>query len=215
MFIQQLFDSPQYYFSWVVLVAFSICVHEFCHAWTAVRFGDMTPVRFGRFTLNPLRTMGPLSLATLVFFGIAWGAVPINPAAFRGRFSRALVALAGPISNLLLAVLFVPILLLASRLPGIERSNPFLLVPLVGVRANCFLFLFNMLPVPMLDGWSVYESFLPGLRRVGPQARNQIGLAVLLVLFMTPASRYFWQASEWVAAKFVLGGALLFRMGGA
>ncbi|NOY79536.1 MAG: site-2 protease family protein [Kiritimatiellaeota bacterium] len=214
MFIQQLFESPQYYLTWVVLVAFSICVHEFCHAWMAVHLGDRTPARYGRFTLNPLRVMGPMSLAMLFLFGIAWGAVPIDPRALRGRFGRFWVALVGPLSNLVLAAVFVPLLIVARRFSGSGASNPFLLLPLVGVRANCFLFVFNMLPVPILDGWTVYESLIPGMRRVSAQARGQVGIVVLLVLFMTPAGRFLWSVSEWLAFRLTQGGGVLFRLGG-
>ena len=106
LFIRYLFEDPRYYIFWIVSVAFSICVHEFCHAATASTFGDNTARANGFMSLNPLRVMGPSSLICLALFGIAWGAVPVNPWSYRKRYQPSLVSAAGPFANLLLAVLF-------------------------------------------------------------------------------------------------------------
>ncbi len=107
MFIQSLLDPDQrlFYVSWVITVIFSITLHELAHGLMALRRGDHTPVELGHMTINPLVHMGPFSLAALFFLGIAWGAMPVNPSRLRGKYGEALVALAGPVTNLLLAFL--------------------------------------------------------------------------------------------------------------
>ena len=98
MFIEQLLDHPVYFITWVAVVTFSICVHEFMHAWTALTQGDSTAQREGYLSLNPLKVMGLRSLIMLVLIGVAWGAVPVNPRAMRRSYSPVLVACAGPLS---------------------------------------------------------------------------------------------------------------------
>ena len=78
MFIQYISTDPVFYFGWIVLAAFSICCHEYAHAYVALRVGDDTAARDGHLTLNPLVQMGFQSMLMLVFFGIAWGAVPVS-----------------------------------------------------------------------------------------------------------------------------------------
>ena len=68
-----------------LVVVFSICLHEFFHAWTALQFGDTTAADRGHLTLNPLRQMGPMSIIMFLLLGFAWGAVPVNPAFLRAR----------------------------------------------------------------------------------------------------------------------------------
>jgi len=206
MFIEMLWTDPVQYLTWVVVVAFSICLHEFAHAWVAVHQGDATPIYAGRFSMNPLRVMGPTSLAMLVLFGFAWGAVPVNPGAMRRRWSHFLTALAGPLSNLLLALGFG--VLAALALPagqGTDLRNPFHMLLWTGVAANCFLFLFNMLPAPILDGWTVYAFLLPPLRRISRATQLRLGWIVLLILFLTPAGQFFWSLAGSMAAHIIRG----------
>ncbi len=188
MFITLLQRAPEFYITWVVVVMFSICVHECCHAWTAFRCGDSTAVDRGYFTLNPLVVMGPMSLGLLAFFGIAWGAVPVTPSRLREPYGRALVAASGPLANVGLFCAFFLILLIA-LFSGIEEL---VMIGRTGMTANGFLFLFNMLPVPGLDGWDVYELLFPALKRVPADTRNQVGWIILLLILFTGAFRIFW-----------------------
>jgi len=202
VFIRLLWQNPRMYVLWVVLVAFSICVHEYAHARTAVRFGDHTPFWYGHLSLNPLRVMGRTSLIMLLVFGFAWGRVMVDAGRLsRGR--RILVSIAGPAANALLFACFV---ILAVLFAAVARSAPdaagplfenALLLGALGAQVNAFLFVFNMLPVPILDGWAVYEGLFPDLfRRIPMQARNEIGIAFLLVLFMTPIGSAIWRATD-------------------
>ena len=100
LFINNLFRDPQFFFTWLVFIVFSICCHEFMHAYVALKQGDSTAADMGHLTLNPLKQMGLFSLIMLAVAGIAWGAVPVRPYLMRHRHSDALVAFAGPATNL-------------------------------------------------------------------------------------------------------------------
>ncbi len=91
-------------FAWVFWVVASIVLHELGHGWMALRCGDDTPRALGHMTLNPLVHMGGFSLIAFALIGIAWGAMPVNPHAFRGRYDDAKVAFAGPAVNVLLVI---------------------------------------------------------------------------------------------------------------
>ncbi len=205
MFIRLLRSAPSIYFTWIVVVSFSICIHEFAHAWVAVRFGDPTPLHSRRYSLNPIRVMGPASLLMLFLFGFAWGAVPVDPVALGRRRNYFLTALAGPASNLLLACGFgILTAMLRAAVPGAATPrNPFFMLLWTGAAANCFLFLFNMLPVPILDGWTVYSSIFPPLRRISRENQMRIGAVVLLALFLSPAGEFFWSLSDQMAQHII------------
>ncbi|HEY9686031.1 MAG TPA: site-2 protease family protein [Coleofasciculaceae cyanobacterium] len=176
MFVEKIFTDPAYFFSASVIVVGSITIHELFHALAASSQGDDTAAKSGYLTLNPLVHMGSASLMMLLLFGFAWGQTPINPARFRHRFSAALVSFAGPLANLLLVILAVWVV----GIPGLSAG----MKAFLGLAAilNAFLFLFNMLPVPPLDGFGVLETFLPALRRQS-SGLSRYGFLILLVLF--------------------------------
>lgn len=173
-------------------------VHEYAHALAAYRLGDGTAKLFGRLTLNPLAHLDPLGsgiLALSALFGgffIGWAKpTPVNPAMLRhGRRGEALVAVAGPLSNLVLAILaavFVRALIAAQP----EPTPVLAFVRLVTVWflvINISLFIFNLLPLPPLDGSKVLFAFLPA--RTVWQVRpilEQWGFVILLaVMFLPP-----------------------------
>ncbi len=194
MFITNLWQNPQLYITWMVVVVFSICVHEVAHAWMAARQGDRTAADAGFLSMNPLRLMGPRSLLFMALFGIAWGAVPVNRHRYRHRYSAALVSFSGPFSNLCLAFCFALAAALANRhMARIPALEMFRMVALVGASANCLLFIFNMLPVPMLDGWEVLALPLPAIERLSASAKANYTLVAFLVLMLTPASGFIMQ----------------------
>lgn len=137
----------------------SLTVHEFAHAWTSDRLGDRTPRRYGRVTLNPLAHLdlfGSLLILT-VGFGFA-RPVPVNFGAL-GRWGGLWVALAGPLSNLLIALIGTALLRLA--LVG-DGPNGILSVSLLYiVSVNVLLAVFNLLPIPMFDGSRVIAALFP------------------------------------------------------
>jgi Zn-dependent protease len=210
MFIRLLWESPELYLTWLVLVVFSICVHEACHAYVAYTQGDSTAVDNGFLTLNPLKVMGQWSLLVAAFLGFAWGAVPVNPSRFRSKASHALVAASCPLSNLLLGVVFAAGLVAAARiLPAdnpVARQGPgsiFLSFFSVGLRVNVFLALLNLLPVPILDGWEIFCLFIPALDRVPRRQAQQYGMIALLAILLTGLHYRLWDLADF-AVGFVL-----------
>lgn len=148
-----------------LVIAFTI--HEFAHAWTAVQFGDDTPRRDGRLTLNPLVHLDLLGTLMLLFAGFGWAKpVRIDPFALRQRSPAAvmLVSAAGPLSNLLLALLAtIPVqagLVQLSSPSGrlLPSLSSFLLT---FIFLNLILLFFNLIPVAPLDGEKVLSYFLP------------------------------------------------------
>jgi Zn-dependent protease len=172
----------------VLITAFS--VHEFSHAWTANRFGDDTPRMNGRLTLNPLAHLDLIGSIMLLFAGIGWAKpVPVNPYALR-RSSRAAlmwVSLAGPLSNVFLAVLAaIPFRLgLVSSTYATGQILPTLPQFLSSfVYVNISLMLFNLIPLAPLDGEKVLEYFLPpNMAQVFEQIRPY-GPMILMGLFV-------------------------------
>lgn len=190
-FVSSLAQDPFYFLSWVGIVAFSICFHEFAHASVALKLGDDTAAKRGHLSLNPLVQMGPMSIVMLLLIGIAWGAVPVNPARFRTRSDAAMVSFAGPAANLLLSLVFGGAVA-GLALLGDPSTSLIVRFCMYGCVANGVLFVFNMLPVPMFDGWPIFSLFIPAMREVDPQKAQNISLIVLVVVFITPVGNLIW-----------------------
>jgi len=155
-----------------ILVAFvvAITIHEFMHAWTAWRLGDDTAARLGRITLNPIAHFDPigflgLALIAFGFWGFGWGKpVPVNVNRLhRGRFgqkaSMALVAGAGPLSNVVqAAVVALPLRLTGRSVSEFGDAGIYLWA---FIQVNILLAAFNMIPVPPLDGHKILTGILP------------------------------------------------------
>jgi len=194
MGIQMIETDPVQYFSWIVVVMFSICVHEFAHAYTALKCGDDTAARAGHLSLNPLVQMGGMSLFMLILIGIAWGAVPVDRDRMKFRYGDAITSFAGPLSNVVLAIVFgALVVVVESVLPeGTGERMIALQLCNLGAWANGTLFILNMLPAPPLDGWSVFAAFIPGMRRVSDRVAKGITLAFILLIFVTPVGMLLW-----------------------
>lgn len=211
-FFNLLFTDPGYFLSWVLVIAFSICVHEYAHAATALWRGDDTAARQGHLTLNPLVQMGTMSLVLLALIGIAWGAVPVDVRRLRTRQDAALVAFAGPAANLLLAILFSGGVLVAALVTdGLGGEAARFLI--IGVQANAILFVFNLLPIPMLDGWRIYEQWIPPMRSLPEAWVSQLSLMLIMILWVTPAADLVWRASDGVAGMLIGGWLTLGGLG--
>ena len=154
----------------------ALTIHEFAHAWTANRLGDDTARRLGRLTLDPLKHLDPIGslmmvMGALVGFFIGWAKpVPFSPRNFENPQRDAmLVAIAGPISNLLQAVVWLVLLAIYGRIVGLDQngsgemtlSSLLFQMIFLGVRINLVLAAFNMLPLPPLDGHYVLEFLGP------------------------------------------------------
>lgn len=208
LFISRLPDDPFYVLSWILIVTFSICVHEFAHAWMAQRKGDDTAARLGHLSLNPLVQMGWGSLIMLALFGLAWGAVPVDVSRLHRSRDAAWVALAGPLANVLLAVVFSFLLVASSFIPGAADSLAIRFF-VYALNANAVLALFNLLPIPMFDGWAALSAWWPALQRLDASHQQNIGWLFFAVVWMTPAGRLIWAAGSWLAHVLVMGWAWL------
>ena len=158
--------SPLEIVAYLLALLIAIDVHEFAHAWAANELGDPTARYQGRLSLNPLVHLDPMGTMMILFsvfsrFGIGWGKpVPVDPRYLRKgpRVGMGLVAAAGPLSNLVLAaILAVPIRL--GLPPGLLRD----LLRLV-ISVNIIIALFNLLPIPPLDGASILRGILSTIR---------------------------------------------------
>jgi Zn-dependent protease len=168
----------------VLLTAFAI--HEFAHAWTADRFGDPTPRNNGRLTINPMAHLDPMGSLMLLVVGFGWAKpVPVNPYALARRSSAAmmLVSLAGPASNLLMAIFAsIPFQLgLAAAYPNPSQLSVDLLL-WEFVTINLLLFLFNLIPISPLDGEKIFYYLLPPPGKQFMDRIRPYGPLILLVL---------------------------------
>jgi Zn-dependent protease len=173
----------------LLLVAFPI--HEFSHAFAAYRLGDSTARYMGRLTLNPIAHFDPLGglfllLTSLSGYAIGWAKpTPVNPANLAGgRQGEALVAFAGPFSNLVMASI-VAVPLRAILTLGIDVPELVITILSLLVLFNLVLFVFNLLPIPPLDGYRVLLAVVSP--RVAWQLRpyEQYGFFILILLLIT------------------------------
>ena len=189
LFISKAFTDPRDFCIITLVVVFSICLHEFFHAWTALQFGDTTAADRGHLTLNPLRQMGPVSIIMFLILGFAWGAVPVDPYVLRARnrHAAAIVALAGPATNFgLFLIGFFFFGFLQTRISYLTE-NEAAAQTIVQIFAclgayNAFLCIFNLLPVPGLDGWSVLTEYVPRLNRLSSEFAK--GVTIFLIFLM-------------------------------
>jgi Zn-dependent protease len=178
----------------ILLISFP--VHEFAHAWAAYRLGDGTAKLFGRLTLNPIAHFDPigglmLRASGLIGFGIGWAKpTPVNPTNLRGgRDSEGIVAFAGPASNLVLAALgAIPLrLLLSASESGTNVPVIVLNVLAFFVLINVALLLFNLVPIPPLDGSKVLFSMMsPRQEFRWRPILQQYGFLLLIVVAFVP-----------------------------
>lgn len=202
MFYKYIFTDFQFYFFWILVVVLSVCLHELAHAVAAYYEGDSTAKEQGYFTLNPLVHMGGASLLILTLFGLAWGACPVNPSRFKHKYGDALVSAAGPLANLTLVFLFL-LLLLVFKFVG-EQFLPVHVVDnilrflQIGASANAMLFIFNLIPVPPLDGSTVVQSFFPKMTPIYNNIGNYGFLAIFLLFWIPGFSRLLWGTADFI-----------------
>jgi Zn-dependent protease len=159
--------DPNRLITLAILFLTSMPIHEWAHAWAAYHLGDDTAALRGRLTINPLAHLDPVGTFALVFFGFGWGKpVPISSYRLDGdrRRSMALVSIAGPFSNLILAMLAaVPFRLGWLNLYGSSGTSPINLPSILFqfISINLILMLFNMIPIPPLDGSRLFAWLLP------------------------------------------------------
>jgi len=171
-----------------VALLVGLTFHEFSHALVADNLGDRRPRAMGRLTLNPIAHVDPIGALMLVVAGFGWAKpVMVNPAALRGgRRSMALVAFAGPIANVVVATVFA-VVFRAMDLAGISNGFALNLVALI-VQLNILLAIFNLIPIPPLDGYNVALAYLPSRQALIVQQYAPYGVIALLLLIFIPGS---------------------------
>ncbi len=157
MAINLLFTDPPIFFAWILAVLIAVTVHEFSHALVATLLGDATPGDHGRLTFDPRAHVDMMGLLMLVLVGFGWGKpVPFNPHNLRfPRWGATLVALAGPLANLLSIIFFGGAAVALLRLSALAPDNLLVAFLFLLVTVNAVLLLFNLIPIPPLDGSKV------------------------------------------------------------
>lgn len=187
-------------------IILGLTFHEFAHGWMADRLGDRTARDLGRLTLNPIPHIDPLGLIMLFLVKFGWAKpVPVNPYNFRGDMRRGmlLVSLAGPATNILLAVASAILLglLVDFRIPYfVEIMKNMILI-------NVVLGIFNLIPIPPLDGSKILAGLLPG-RQEWLHQLEAYGAILLIVLVFTGAIGFIFRIFVYpiVAVLFSLAG---------
>ena len=171
----------------------SLVLHEFAHARVALAFGDPTALRAGRVTLNPLRHLDPIGTVALLFVGFGWARpVPVNRYMLHPpRLGNLMVSLAGPGTNLALAILAGGILKILTIIPAVNLAGALGDVIFQTLRItmgiNIVLGLFNMIPLAPLDGYHILGELLPREMRYSYAAFQQkFGMTLLMVLVLGP-----------------------------
>lgn len=194
--LNNLYDFLKNAMYWIPALIIAMSFHEYAHGKVASMLGDPTPEQHGRLTLNPIKHVDPVGLLMLVVVRFGWAKpVPVNPLYFRGdrRRGMLMVAAAGPTTNFILALV-----------AGIGRALCFLLlyrglefaIHLVIffeylLMYNIFLGVFNLLPVPPLDGSKILFSILPPKYSQVMYTLEQYGFLILMLLLLTGLHQYF------------------------
>ena len=180
-------------------VSVAITFHEFAHAFVADKLGDDTPRRQGRLNLNPLSHIDPVGFFMLIFAHFGWGKpVEINPANFNRKRSmsaqEALVALAGPVMNLIIAIVLTIILFaITTFAPTFILSTTGMLIGItlqMAISVNIGLGVFNLIPLPPLDGSKILMHFLPYNAKTWFENNAQIFYFIFIALWVTNLISY-------------------------
>lgn len=198
-------------------VLIAITFHEYAHAFAATKLGDDTPMLQGRLTLNPMKHIDPVGFALLLFAGFGWGKpVQINPRNFNRKYSieagEAIVSVAGPIMNFVLAVVFALIY------AALYRFAPAFIITQVGaivfdmllylVMINIGLGVFNLIPLPPLDGSKILIKFLPYNAKQWFRNKETIFYIIFLVLWISGLTGYIISPALNFLYRGMLNGAL-------
>ena len=182
----------------VPVLLFSLCFHEFAHAWVAYKLGDPTAKHSGRLTLSPLAHLDPMGSLMILFVGFGWARpVPVDSRYFQNpRTDMMKVAFAGPAANLILAFIGGTII----RTQFLEGT--FILMLVLFTQINIMLAVFNMIPIPPLDGSQIFSGLMiqknPDLVMKLQMYGPQILFGLILIGYFTQLSPIWWVMSPFV-----------------
>ncbi len=185
---------------YAIPLIFAITLHEAAHAYAAKHFGDATAYMLGRMTLNPVKHIDPVwtilvPIVTLMFSPLIFGAakpVPVNFSALRNpKRDMIWVAAAGPLANLAMMVLWAVFGRIVISLPASDPVEFMALVAQAGIFVNALLMVFNLFPLPPLDGGRILTGLLPGPLAYKFSRIEPYGMFILIALLLTGAMNYF------------------------
>jgi Zn-dependent protease len=191
-------SPPEVLFLLVPVLLFALCFHEFAHAWVAYKLGDTTAKHAGRLTLNPLAHLDPMGSLMILFVGFGWAKpVPVDVRYLQNpRTDMMKVAFAGPAANLLLAFIGGTII----RFQIVSGSLILMLV--LFTQINIMLAVFNMIPIPPLDGSQIFSGLMvrknPDLVMKLQMYGPQILFGLILIGYLTEISPLWWAMSPFV-----------------
>jgi len=147
----------------IPVIIFALSFHEFSHGWMAHRYGDPTAKNAGRLTLNPMAHLDVFGSMALYFMGFGWAKpVPVDPRYLANpKKDMMRIALAGPVSNLILAFISGILLSVLLRMGIIGSQSPLIMVLIMSLQINLVLAIFNFIPIPPLDGSRILEGMVP------------------------------------------------------
>lgn len=176
------------FFIVVPTVLISLMGHELAHGWVSMKLGDPTPKAEGRMTINPLKHLDPLGTILMIVTGFGWAKpVRVNPMYYKNRKAgMAIVAFAGPLANLLMATAGMVLGFLLLKLFGASKAAP-VIVEIVQtfVSLNLGLMVFNLIPLPPLDGSKILGMILPNRAYYTMLQYEQYAIFILLILSVT------------------------------
>ena len=182
----------------VPVLLFALCFHEFSHAWMAYKLGDPTAKHSGRLTLNPLAHLDPMGSLMILFVGFGWAKpVPVDVRYLQNpRIDMMKVSFAGPAANLLLA--FVGGTIIRAHIVG----GSLILMLYLFTQINIMLAVFNMIPIPPLDGSQIFSGLMvrknPNLVMKLQMYGPQILFGLILIGYLTEISPLWWAMSPFV-----------------
>lgn len=189
------FNSLIEYVYLIPVILVSLSFHEFAHAYISYRLGDPTAKNLGRLTINPLKHLDPIGTIMMFAARVGWAKpVPINPVYYKDRKKGTmLVSIAGPLSNIILAFIFAfPMLYLGQKVDYLSSSYVNIAVIMYNISmlfflVNINLAIFNIIPVPPLDGSKILSGILPSRYYFKfMEYENYIGIIFLLLIFVFP-----------------------------
>jgi Zn-dependent protease len=183
--VQRAADDPTGFVAFIIAIVLGITVHEFMHAYVAHRLGDDTARLLGRLSLNPMAHLDPFGTLLLVLAGFGYGKpVPFNESRLRTTLGVTFVAIAGPLANLALAALCaIPLRFGSVAVVGVTYEEILYSI----VTWNVVLAIFNLIPIPPLDGSNVVYGLLPPRQQYSWRTYQQYGPFLLLfILLLAP-----------------------------
>ncbi|MCY6369652.1 site-2 protease family protein [Clostridium ganghwense] len=173
-----------------ILLGFTF--HEYAHAWVADRLGDKTPKFQGRLTLNPIAHIDPIGFLMILIVGIGWAKpVQTNPSAFKHYYKDDLkVSAAGVVGNLFVSLIFSVILALLMKFPFGNAKVLYILIGICqqAIKINCLLVIFNLLPLPGLDGFHILRDLFPKFFYKIADNIYRYQMLILIIFIWSPLS---------------------------